>query len=135
GKGFYLKTYFLVWCIRLSLWLVPLRSLLMLIEKFWAPDGLTARRWPVPQQIGVVVEDASRHVFKATCLTQALSALILLRRYGHPATLKIGVALNEAKQFEAHAWVVSQDIIVVGGTVSEIRRFTPLPDINEKLIK
>ncbi|MCB0213695.1 MAG: lasso peptide biosynthesis B2 protein [Anaerolineae bacterium] len=79
--------------------------------------------------------NVSRYVFRATCLTQALSALILLRRYGHPATLKIGVALHEAKQFEAHAWVESQGLIVVGGTTSELSRFTPLPDIDEKLIK
>lgn len=51
-----------------------------------------------------------------TCLVQALAARTLLTRYGHGAQIKMGVTGTE--DFRAHAWVVSEGHVIVGGPKS-----------------
>jgi hypothetical protein len=60
------------------------------------------------------VSAIGRRVTGATCLTQALALQALLERTGHPCRVEIGVA--RADRFEAHAWVVCGDRIVLGDT-------------------
>ena len=82
------------------------------------------------ERIGWAVALVSRWVPKATCLTQAFAAQILLTRQGYPASLRIGVAKGEGGQFEAHAWVETQGRVVLGGP--QLARFTPLPTLSER---
>jgi hypothetical protein len=70
------------------------------------------------------VRAVSRFVPGATCLTQALAAQVLLSRAGHSPRVEIGVAKNENKQFQAHAWLVIGDQVLIGG--GEVDRYTPL---------
>lgn len=51
--------------------------------------------------------------FELLCLPRALAAKYLLRAV--PAlTLEIGVEINPAKAFEAHAWIEKNGRIVIG---------------------
>ena len=54
----------------------------------------------------------STYIPRATCLTQAITAQILLYRYNHPSKLKIGVM--KKNDFEAHAWLEINNEIVLG---------------------
>ena len=49
-----------------------------------------------------------RSPWRNTCLYQSAAECLVLRRYGVPATLKIGVK-NGSGDIEAHAWVVRAD--------------------------
>jgi hypothetical protein len=53
---------------------------------------------------------------------------MLLARRGYPALLHIGVVKGEQEQFQAHAWVVTEGEIVMGG--SELARYAPLVVLN-----
>ena len=75
------------------------------------------------------VRATSRCVPRATCLTQALAAQTLLSRAGYNPQVKIGVAKNEKKLFEAHAWLVLGDDVLIGGT--EVERYTALTVLEE----
>jgi hypothetical protein len=55
---------------------------------------------------------SSRYVPKATCLTRAIAAQILLNRAGLPNELHIGVARGAA--FDAHAWIECEGQVLVG---------------------
>jgi hypothetical protein len=46
--------------------------------------------------------------WRNTCLYRSVAECLVLRRYGVPATLRIGVK-NGAGDIEAHAWVVRAD--------------------------
>jgi hypothetical protein len=46
--------------------------------------------------------------WRNTCLYRSVAECLVLRRYGVPATLKIGVK-NGSGDIEAHAWVVRAD--------------------------
>jgi hypothetical protein len=76
------------------------------------------------EQFVWAVRAVSRSVPGATCLTQALAAQVLLTRAGHPSRVEIGVAKSEKNQFQAHAWLVLGDQVLIGG--AGVERYTPL---------
>lgn len=51
----------------------------------------------------------------AQCLARAIAAECLLRRAGRDAELRLGVGFDEAHAFQAHAWLVSDGVVVTGG--------------------
>jgi Transglutaminase-like superfamily len=87
-------------------------------------------------RVGWAVTRASRWVPSATCLVQALAGQVLLRRRGHLASVRIGVARGErvggqrrrgeTTPVRAHAWLESGDIVVVGG---DHARYMRLPRV------
>jgi hypothetical protein len=108
--------------VRLGLWLLPFQVLRQWLSRAANPRALT--QTPA-DTIVWAVKQASRYVPRATCLTQALAAQVMLRREGFPAQVRIGVALNSKSELKAHAWLESEGKILIGD--SEVDRFTPLP--------
>lgn len=133
SQRFLIKTMLLVWLLRVGLWILPFRMVRRAAIYLGqnsvdaAPTG-----WPSPNQIAEAVTFTSQFVPQATCLTQALVAQVLLGRYGHPATLRIGVIRSKAGQFQAHAWVESDGIVVIGGTEAQLARYAELPAFEGK---
>jgi len=70
------------------------------------------------------VEAAARHIPASSCLSKALAAQALLARHGYASQLMIGVAKDEALRLEAHAWIICQDRVLIGGP--ETGRYAPL---------
>ena len=63
------------------------------------------------------------------CLPQALAAQMLLRWYGAPSRIRIGVAKDSFDRFQAHAWLESGGKIVVGG--QGVKQYVPLAVLGE----
>ncbi len=61
----------------------------------------------------------------AKCLARALTVQHLLYWQGYPFEIVIGVAKGKHNQLEAHAWVKSENRIVVGW-LPDLERFRPL---------
>ena len=83
-----------------------------------------------PEKISRIIVAVNKNLFgEKNCLPQALAAVLLLKQYGYPANLGLGVfrGIYKGKQidFEAHAWVESTDKIIVGND-KDIEYFTPL---------
>jgi hypothetical protein len=66
-------------------------------------------------QLVRIVGIASRYIPKATCLAQALTVQLLLKKSGRQASLYIGVNEVEGGQLNAHAWVESKGKVITGG--------------------
>lgn len=66
--------------------------------------------------------------FRTKCFEQGLAAMQVLRRRGHLATLHYG-ARGTGEALEAHVWVTSGDVPVVGCEIAkdfrELARFPP----------
>jgi Transglutaminase-like superfamily len=62
-----------------------------------------------------------------TCLTQALTAYVLLRQIGCETTFRIGVTRDRAGEFLAHAWLEKDDRIVIGELGEDLDRYTSFP--------
>jgi hypothetical protein len=91
------------------------RGLLALVSRF--------RVSPISGMSGIIRNEHVVRAVKAssrclgresTCLTQALTAAVLLRRLGTPASVAIGVRRPEDHVLTAHAWVESCGSIVYG---------------------
>lgn len=105
---------------RLGLSLLPLTTLRKILTAIspWIARGGEA----LPEDLLVwAVGAASRYVPKATCLAQALTLQLFLKQSGRQASLHIGVNGSEEGRLHAHAWVVSQGRVILGG--SDFGRF------------
>jgi transglutaminase superfamily protein len=104
---------------RVALWILPVDVVRRIAARAVLPAGN-----PIPvDRSAWAVKAVSRYVPGATCLTQALAAQALLKSGGHESRVQIGV-LRDAGKFEAHAWVICRDQIVVGGP--EVARYVRL---------
>jgi hypothetical protein len=65
-----------------------------------------------------------------TCLTQALTAYVLLERRGCPTKLRIGVSKDAGGNFVAHAWLEAEDRILIGQLGPNQDGYIPLPALN-----
>ena len=106
---------------RLALWALPYRRTRDLAERLAAPRR-TART-PAPDRTAWAVEATARRIPKASCLTRALAADVMLRRDGHRPQIQIGVSKDRAA-FEAHAWLELDGRVLVGD--HHIGRYTRL---------
>lgn len=78
------------------------------------------------------VEAAGRRLLSRNpCLPKALAVLILFRRAGEPAELRLGVARDADGPVRAHAWVESGGSVVIGGDVP-VENYTQLPRLDQK---
>lgn len=106
-----LQALFVVPAVRVALWLLPFRIVHQRVRR--------TRRAPAPATVPVerivwAVRAVAARVPRATCLTQALAASLLLPRHGHDATLRVGVAKDEGGRLRAHAWLESGGVTVLG---------------------
>lgn len=115
-----LRALFLIAVLRVSLWTIPF-GLLQRIS-FRPPRKRSGAMSPA--KLAWAVSAVSRRMPGATCLTQAIATQILLARSGYQSRVEIGVAKNERSDFEAHAWVVCGDSVLIGGPVTD--RYTRL---------
>lgn len=103
----------LVSLVRMGLWLVPFRTVRRVVAFFAKPSSGIILYFSV-EQLSKAVSTASCCVPKATCLTQALALHILLKRRTLESQIRIGVAKDKNGIIEAHAWVESEERVVIG---------------------
>lgn len=105
--------------VRLALYLLPSRMTLDLLRRLAdSPPRATPGSRPSAARLVASVERASRRVPHATCLTQAVAAKLLLRRFGYPGRLCVGVARDAGGSYRAHAWLEDGGRILIGGAAS-----------------
>lgn len=114
--------------IRLGLGLLPFRTVLRLLNLVARPNVASAKALTIsPNRIAWAVTVVSPYVLGIRpCLTQALAVQTFLRRRGSAARIHLGVARGDRGQVEAHAWVEHGGKVVIGGSLSELARYTPL---------
>lgn len=87
----------------------------------------TCSKWSA-YQITNAVRRASRLVPGATCLPQACAAQYLLSAAGYPSTMRVGIKKLESGKMEAHAWVIWDKKILLGGTSRSVAAYSVLND-------
>lgn len=107
--------------LRAIVWLAAAR-LALLVLPFAAVrrrmDAIRARGAPAtPGEIRRAVQRAARTLPGSSCLALSVTAEAMLRAAGQPALLTIGVSgarTSAVAPLDAHAWVVSGDLLVAG---------------------
>jgi Transglutaminase-like superfamily len=70
------------------------------------------------------IDRATRLLIGSRCLARGVAGECLLRREGRPATLTLGVHLDDSRRLQAHAWLQSDGIFVTGA--DEAARYASL---------
>ncbi len=120
------KAILLLCAVKVSLELLPFRTVRRLQSRV-SESRLRLRKSDrcSIERVVWAVELAGRLMPRtSTCLTQALTAQILLSRRGHPAFVHIGTVKAEGRKIQAHAWVESGGEVVIGG--HELEQYTRL---------
>jgi len=120
------KSAFIVGAVRLGLWVLPLQTMCRILAKITPSfTNFHNKSQDVISRVGWAVTTSSQYVPAATCLTQALATKVLLGRSGYESRLRIGIARSKEGRLEAHAWVESEESIVIGN-VKDLSRYTSL---------
>lgn len=120
-----LAVLIIMWFVRLSLWCFGYKRLRQLLS------GLASGGCEAPsallRRVGATVAIVSRAVPRATCLVQALTAQIVLGIRHHPSEIIIGIDAERVADFaSAHAWLMSGDVVVTGGSAASLAGYRPL---------
>ena len=113
--------------IRVCLWVLPSPTIVRALRRFESANAPESISHAVPVKAIVwAIEAAARRIPRASCLTQALAARVLLRWFGYSAHLCLGVAPNEDGSLRAHAWLERSGRAVLGGAGAQMLTRLPL---------
>jgi len=90
-----------------------------------APDTITS-------ELTTAIFRAARISPRSFCLAQALTGQIMLARRGFAAQIRVGVRQAAPDKLAAHAWLMSGDNVIVGGTEQDLESFTKLVDLGPR---
>jgi Transglutaminase-like superfamily len=105
---------------RVGLWTMPYARVRRLADWMAGAGGSSLRvddadAKPSRERIGWAVATVSRVVPDGiNCLVRAMATEVMLKRFGYESTLKFGVVKPSEGQLEAHAWLESDGIVVIG---------------------
>lgn len=118
-----LRSVALVAAVRIALWTLPFRWVRLVAgrKRTVSPKLATLH----VEHLAWAVQAAARRIPGASCLTQAISLQYLMTLAGHDAEVHIGVAKDDARGFESHAWVEHGGEIILGDN-GELERFRPM---------
>ncbi len=131
-KRILVKVFILLWGVRLGLWLLPFQTLRRLLKHFASPVSVADNAQLDDQGLIIgAINKAGRYLpGNNTCLTQAFVGQLMLNRRGIPAALCIGVKKGAADELQAHAWVESNGIVLIGGLEAGFEDYAALPDLD-----
>lgn len=119
----------LVVAVRLALCALPSRVILRLVRHFESSKTADATDALIPVSTMLwAVEAASRRIPRASCLTQAIAAKLLLQAFGRDARLCLGVARTGEGALRAHAWLERDGRPVLGG--AGVQSLVRLPNLS-----
>ena len=126
SQGRLLASSFLTLClVRLGLCVLPYRVLRRFIP---AAAGREDSRF-YARKIASAVERTAPWVPGASCLTRAIAVQYLLARSGHRSTIRVGVRKEDDGTMGAHAWLMCEGMLVLGGTEQQLSGYVPLTDL------
>lgn len=117
-------------CIRTGLWLLPFRILRPAVERAGRKPRSEVTDEQFAAQIKWAVSNASRFIPRATCVTQALAAQMLLARRGFASEVCYGVGRQEGRII-AHAWLESGGRAIIGD--GRLERLMPLAPLERRM--
>lgn len=85
-----------------------------------------------PYVVAWAVRNVSCLVPFAHCLTQSLTTQYILARQGLTSVVRVGVKQKEGT-FKAHAWVLFDDIVILGGTDYTLSEYAVMTDLKPKI--
>jgi hypothetical protein len=96
------------------------------------PNGTRMAPETITFEVTRAIVRAARIAPRSLCLAQALSGQMMLARRGFAAHIRVGVRQAAPDQLAAHAWLMSGDTVILGGTLQELEIYTKLIDLGPR---
>jgi hypothetical protein len=96
------------------------------------PNGTRMAPEAVTFELTRAVVRAAHISPRSFCLAQALTGQIMLARRGFAAQIRVGVRQAAPDHLTAHAWLLSGDTIILGGTEQELESYTKMIDLGPR---
>jgi hypothetical protein len=96
------------------------------------PSGTAMAPGTVTSEVTRAIMRAARVAPRSLCLPQALAGQIMLARRGFAAQIRVGVRQAAPGQLAAHAWLMSGETVILGGTARELEVYTKLIDLGPR---
>jgi hypothetical protein len=100
--------------VRIGLWTMPFARMQTFAARLGTRRVSLRCKRLSPQQLTSLVSVVADYVPGASCLTQALVAEAILKRYGYEPVLRIGAGRDPGEAFVAHAWVECDGKVMIG---------------------
>jgi hypothetical protein len=124
-KLLFLEALFVLAAVRIALNVSTYRA----VERHIAAPARSIKQGVGPGRVAWAVRNMAPLVPGATCLTQALTAQHLMARTGRASKIRIGVAKDEAGAITAHAWLMFEDRVIIGGMDHDLARYAAIADL------
>ncbi|MBF0497793.1 MAG: lasso peptide biosynthesis B2 protein [Deltaproteobacteria bacterium] len=102
---------------RLAIMVLPFRRIAPHLGQYMAvsPEEIDQENSTELRGIAQAIDTAGRHLpWECKCLVQAMAAKVMLRRRRIPCTLYLGLAKDQSRNLQAHAWLRSGRLILTG---------------------
>lgn len=114
GKAIFLKSAVCLLLIKAGLTLLPFSAFRKVFHWVTSTSSVKdASQQQIELTVWAVDTAANLLPFELLCLPRALATKYLLRKVPS-LTLEIGIEINPAKHFEAHAWVENNGTVIMG---------------------
>lgn len=121
----FFKAVWLMAAVRIALWFSSVQRVTRWLNSMEQKNSPGASHIELNNLARRIVQAARFCPLPPTCLVQALVADALLKRYGHSATLRIGVLKSEGR-LNAHAWLECPGGVLIGDPMPDGRDFVRL---------
>lgn len=115
----------ILWCVRIALWVLGYNRM---TRHFAIEPSLPPAPPALAFRVAASIRRASRLTPRPTCLVQAIAAQRLLAFRGHASQIHVGVR-KDAHVFGAHAWIVSDGIVILGGDRQTLSAYRTLMEL------
>lgn len=91
---------------------------------------VSSKKKPIdPVRVSRTVSRIAKFVPGALCLCQAIVAQRQSARFGYETTIKVGVKSNAQSHLLAHAWLIYEQRVVLGGTDAEMMEYDVIKEM------
>lgn len=120
-----LNALFFVVCVRLGLTFFSLEK----VRHRFLSRSLNPQSETVDiDRLAWSVRRIAERIPDASCLTRAQALQIMLARRGIASRLVLGVSKSKDGVFQAHAWLMKDSEIIIGGSEKKINSFSPISE-------
>ncbi len=133
-KALFFNALYLLATYRIRLQVTSTQHIFNRVQRL-SREKYVANPSPVPpQRIARLLNVAALFIPYSTCLSKSLAGQILFAGHGHKTRLHIGVANDAQQNFEAHAWLSLDDIILIG-RLPGLERYREFPSLDKTSLK
>ena len=121
NKKLVIRIFFLLPYFKLKLYLIYFKRIIK--RQYLTADNFTLsdENKQFVFRVSIAINKISNVLpWPSTCLEKAITGKYLLKESGIPSTLYLGATRDESSKFKAHAWLICEEYVLIGGAEKDL---------------